>query len=208
MSTILPGNQESAALALDGGMYGLLARRQSMMEVEPFIEHPDCARFDFGLDSDTQLSIGYYMLGNVDYIILDGALATFYGNGKNNEKTYVDATAGRHIMYIHIKGKVTGSHLYSFPYSCSYVRIPYNVNEQSEKGITGADRLNGITWDVVDILEPDVVPTYAGSGGTSNFWTTSLIRVPIGTKQKYIDAGANATRVTSKMVEVYFNYKI
>ena len=208
MSTILSGNQESAALALDGGMYGLLARRQSMMGVEPFIEHPDCARFDFELDSDTQLNIGNYMLSHVDYIILDGALATFYGNGKNNANTYVDATAGRHIMYIHIKGKVTGSHFYSFPYSCSYVRIPYNFNEQSDVGITGADRLAGITWYEVDILEPDVIPDYTRNKGTSTFWTTSLIRVPIGTKQKYIDAGANATRVTSKMVEVNFNYKI
>ena len=37
MSTILPGNQESAALALDGGSYGLLARRQTMMKVGPEI---------------------------------------------------------------------------------------------------------------------------------------------------------------------------
>lgn len=33
MSTILPGDQESAALALDGGSYGLLARRQTMAKV-------------------------------------------------------------------------------------------------------------------------------------------------------------------------------
>lgn len=32
MSTILPGNQESATLALDGGVYGLLARRRELME--------------------------------------------------------------------------------------------------------------------------------------------------------------------------------
>lgn|GEM_PF-3716286 len=37
MSTILPGNQESAALALDGGSYGLLARRQTMVKVGPEI---------------------------------------------------------------------------------------------------------------------------------------------------------------------------
>lgn len=208
MSTILPGNQESAALALDGGMYGLLARRQSMMEVEPFIEHPDCVRFDFELDSDTQLSIGLFLLSYVDYIILDGALATFYGNGKNNVNTYVDATAGKHIMYIHLKRKLPGNYGYSFGYSCSYVRVPYNFNDQSEAGLIGADRLAGITWTEVDILEPDVIPKYAGSSGTSTFWTTSIIRVPIGTKQKYIDAGANATRVTDKMVEVDFNYKI
>lgn len=37
MSTILPGNKESAALALDGGSYGLLARRQTMVKVGPEI---------------------------------------------------------------------------------------------------------------------------------------------------------------------------
>lgn len=172
------------------------------------IEHPDCVRFDFELDSDTQLSIGNYLLAYVDYIILDGALATFYGNGKNNANTYVDATAGKHIMYIHLKGKLPGNYGYSFGYSCSYVRVPYNFNDQSEVGLTGANRLTGITWDEVDILEPDVIPAYAGSSGTSTFWTTSIIRVPIGARQKYIDAGANATRVTNKMVEVNFYYEI
>lgn len=172
------------------------------------IEHPDCVRFDFELDSDTQLSIGNYLLAYVDYIILDGALATFYGNGKNNVNTYVDATAGKHIMYIHLKRKLPSNRSYTFGYSCSYVRVPYNFNDQSEAGLFGADRLTGITWDEVDILEPDVIPQYAGGQGTSLFWTTSLIRVPIGTKQKYIDAGANATRVTNKMVEVNFYYEI
>lgn len=37
MSTILPGNQESAALALDGGMYGLLARRHVMQLKEALV---------------------------------------------------------------------------------------------------------------------------------------------------------------------------
>lgn len=37
MSTILPGNQDSAALALDGGSYGLLARRNTMMQNEPYV---------------------------------------------------------------------------------------------------------------------------------------------------------------------------
>ena len=188
----------------------LLERRRAMMRDarRTPIEHPDCARFDFELDSDTRLSIGNYMLPYVDYIILDGALAPFYGNGKNNANTYVDATAGKHIMYIHLNGKLPGNYLYSFGYSCSYVRIPYNFNDQSEVGLTGTNRLTGITWDEVDILEPDVIPDYAGNKGMANFWTTSLIRVPIGTKQKYIDAGANATRVTNKMVEVNFYYEI
>ena len=188
----------------------LLERRRAMMRDarRTPIEHPDCARFDFELDSDTRLSIGNYMLPYVDYIILDGALAPFYGNGKNNANTYVDATAGKHIMYIHLNGKLPGNYLYSFGYSCSYVRIPYNFNDQSEVGLTGTNRLTGITWDEVDILEPDVIPAYAGNSGTSTFWTTSIIRVPIGTKQKYIDAGANATRVTNKMVEVNFYYEI
>ena len=37
MSTILPGNQESAVLALDGGMYGLLARRHVMQLKEALV---------------------------------------------------------------------------------------------------------------------------------------------------------------------------
>lgn len=37
MSTILPGNQESAALALDGGVYGLLARRHVMQLKEALV---------------------------------------------------------------------------------------------------------------------------------------------------------------------------
>lgn len=38
MSTILPGNQESAALALDGGTFGLLQRRTAMFGVEEILE--------------------------------------------------------------------------------------------------------------------------------------------------------------------------
>lgn len=38
MSTILPGNQESAALALDGGTFGLLQRRTAMFGVEEIFE--------------------------------------------------------------------------------------------------------------------------------------------------------------------------
>lgn len=37
MSTILPGNQESATLALDGGVYGLLARRHVMQLKEALV---------------------------------------------------------------------------------------------------------------------------------------------------------------------------
>lgn len=53
MSTILPGNQESAALALDGGSYGLLARRQTMVKVGPEI----IAEYDGTLITGTNIKI-------------------------------------------------------------------------------------------------------------------------------------------------------
>ena len=202
MSTILPGNQESAALALDGGMYGLLARRQSMMEVEPFIEHPDCIRVDFETsEENATLNIGYYTAPHVDIVILDGASIPKKQSGAALQVTVPNT--GTHILYLHLYEPMPSNHGFGFPLNCSYVRFPYNTYDMLKGGF-GKGGWN-LKWDRIDILDSNyIAQVKANSYGT--FSQADVIRVPIGTKQLYADAGLSSV-ILDKIVEHNFYFE-
>lgn len=114
MSTILPGNQESAALALDGGMYGLLARRQGMMAVEPppdYIQDGLVFHLD-GVDATTSTWID--KIGGIEFtmhnVTLDGnGGVVFNGSAYGNYPYTLDFPSSTHTIEIVLnKSSTTG----------------------------------------------------------------------------------------------------
>lgn len=105
MSTILPGNQESAALALDGGMYGLLVRRQGMMAVEP---PPDYIQdgLVFHLDgADATTSTWIDKIGGIEFtmhnVTLDGkGGVVFNGSAYGNYPDTLDFPSSTHTIEV------------------------------------------------------------------------------------------------------------
>ena len=105
MSTILPGNQESAALALDGGMYGLLARRQGMMAVEP---PPDYIQdgLVFHLDgADATASQWVDRVGNIAFALTNTTLdgnggVVFNGSAYGNYPYTLDFPSSTHTIEV------------------------------------------------------------------------------------------------------------
>lgn len=200
MSTILPGNQESAALALDGGSYGLLARRQSMMEVEPFIEKPDCIRIDVTTTTDNyKFTYGYYIGNRISYIELDGVNMP----KMNGPDEYITIpTAGSHVIYIKPSDVWGGNHGFGYFQYCDYLRFPYNLSEFFKCNLNNS---MWKTWKKVDILYNG----YFGSvkSSSASFGNTTIIRVPVGSKQLYANNGVSS-KILDKIVEYNFKYVI
>lgn len=202
MSTILPGNQESAALALDGGMYGLLARRQSMMEVEPFVEKPDCIRIDFTTTTDNySFKFGKYIGNRTSYVELDGIRVSFT-TGSDNQFTV--PTAGSHIVYIKPSQNWPGNWTFGFFTKCDYIRFPYNATSIIQCVVHGGNFSS--KWAKVDVLDANYFSQIkVNSYGV--FGRCDLIRVPVGSKQLYVNNGVSSN-ILDKIVEHNFKYVI
>lgn len=202
MSTILPGNQESAALALDGGMYGLLARRQSMMEVEPFVEKPDCIRIDFTTTTDNySFRFGYFVGDGTSYVELDGARVSFT-TGHDNHFTV--PTAGSHIVYIKPSKNWPSNWTFGYFTKCDYIRFPYNTVTRLLCLINTNNWTN--KWAKIDILDA-AYWNKVKENMYGVFSNANIIRVPIGSKQLYINNGV-PQGILSKMAEHNFKYVI
>lgn len=124
MSTILPGNQESAALALDGGMYGLLVRRQGMMAVEP---PPDYIQdgLVFHLDgADATTSAWIDKIGGIEFtmhnVTLDGkGGVVFNGSAYGNYPDTLDFPSSTHTIEIVLNKTETGGMQVAFMINAS-----------------------------------------------------------------------------------------
>ncbi len=166
------------------------------------IEHPDCIRFDFETsEENATLNIGYFTVPHVDIVILDGATIPKKQSGAALQVTVPNT--GTHILYLHLYEPIPGNHGFTFPLSCSYVRFPYNTYEMI-KCYINKDGLN-TKWDRIDILDSNYIgQVKANRYGT--FSSANVIRVPIGTKQLYADAGLSSA-ILDKIVEHNFYFE-
>ena len=90
----------------------------------------------------------------------------------------------------------------NFPLSCSYARLPYNTYDMIKGGIQAGSNLK---WDRIDILDSNYIEQVKRDGyGT--FSKADVIRVPIGTKQLYADAGLSSAML-DKIVEHNFYFE-
>lgn len=167
------------------------------------VEHPDCFRFDWYQSAVGDVELGYFFSMDCDYTILDGVKANVVSGSKNFGVLFSNVSIGYHTAYIHTKKASSGSHLISNYNNALYVRLPQNANVHQVTITSG--NLNR-KWDVIDILCSEYV-WQVRSNSASTFSNADVIRVPIGAKQQYIDAGTEST-ITDKMIEVNFKYTI
>lgn len=124
MSTILPGNQESAALALDGGLYGLLHRRRNMM-------WPNDKVILWYKSSPSCIGERY----------LNGLITTLYNNGSiaNNNCIYgKEAAAVTSITNVSWSGGSWNTNLgdmSALQYFTNATRIKYGINWDNYSGL-------------------------------------------------------------------------
>ncbi len=180
-----------------------LERRRAMMRDarRTPIEHPDCIRFDFETsEENATLNIGYFTAPHVDIVILDGATIPKKQSGASLQVTVPNT--GVHILYLHLYNSIPNNHMLNFPLSCSYARLPYNTYDMIKGGIQAGSNLK---WDRIDILDSNYIEQVKRDGyGT--FSKADVIRVPIGTKQLYADAGLSSAML-DKIVEHNFYFE-
>ena len=180
-----------------------LERRRAMMRDarRTPIEHPDCIRFDFETsEENATLNIGYFTAPHVDIVILDGATIPKKQSGSALQVTVPNT--GMHILYLHLYNSIPSNHMLTFPLSCSYVRLPYNTYDMIKGNIQSGSNLK---WDRIDILDSYYIEQVK-KDSYGCFSNAKVIRVPIGSKQLYADAGLSSAFL-DKIVEHNFYFE-
>lgn len=184
-------------------MNNIVNRRRVYVEESGIpIERPEYIRMDFTTTSDNYtFGYGYFCRSNYN-IILDDEVAT--KSGTESAPSFIVPNAGEHVVYIRPGGPGWTSTGYNIhpPKSLIYMRLPYNISTVMKAVI----KLNAWSQTIgtLDILDEDFVSNIDKSGYGGVYSACGSIRVPIGTKQKYIDNGINL----AKMTEVKFKYTI
>lgn len=180
-----------------------VVRRRAISKKEELIEKPDCVRIDVTTTVDAySFRFGYYV-GNskVSYVELDGERIE-WTRGESNG--FIIPNAGKHVIYIKPSGTWPSNHMFGYFANCDYIRFPYNaastmlcdISKQSSSG----------SWKKIDILDENVL-SQVKKNTYSTFSSAYVIRVPIGTKQLYANAGVSQS-ILNKMVEYNFKYEI
>lgn len=166
------------------------------------IEHPDCFRFDFETSEDnTSVNIGSWTYSRIDKVILDGSEMPRVNSGGALRVTVPNK--GAHVLYIRVFTELASNYFLSFALNCSYVRLPYNTSDMI-KGLIGTGSW-GIKWDRIDILDTNYI-IQVKTDWYATFGRANIIRVPIGSKQLYADAGLSSATL-DKIVEHNFYFK-
>lgn len=140
-----------------------------------------------------------YNLGYKD-VRLDGVLKTANSNGVTYTITIPEP--GNHFITFYINSIGSSASL-SMQFDMFYLRIGNN-NVSGLGNLSSNSGANNRNWGIIDILYPDTL--YMVKRNLFNtFSVCTNVRVPVGSKQKYIDY-STPTAVLNKMIEV--NYKI
>lgn len=153
MSTILPGNQESAALALDGGLSNLMWRRHylNIKRSESVAEFDDWIRVIYKGNGANTVAIvnstDCIKYGIVSTILLDGVDVT---ETIRNSRTYVFNDYSYHEAWFAFTGRVWSY----FLRNPVYIDMPSKTNKIDARSIEGR-----MPWVLRATTMPAVVAT-------------------------------------------------